>query len=208
MEQWTDEQLIELLRQGDQGAYRQLVERHRNYVYTLIYRMVEHRETAEDLAQEVFIKCYRSIHLFRGDAKFTTWLYRMAVNRVADYRRAQRRRPVESVLDRIKEWFGNREDEPEEQAMRTETKEEMQEMLKQLPEKYRMPLYLLHYMQLSYQEISLILAIPVKTVETRLYRGKSMLKQKWMEVHGNDKATSVRTTNPVVSKRSMPDGNS
>ncbi|UQZ83651.1 ECF RNA polymerase sigma-E factor [Paenibacillus konkukensis] len=66
MEQLTDEQLVDQIRQGDEEAYRFLIERHKHYIYTLVYRMVEHRETAEDLTQEIFIKLYRSLVHFRG----------------------------------------------------------------------------------------------------------------------------------------------
>lgn len=66
MEQSTDEQLVDQIRQGDEEAYRLLIERHKGYIYTLVYRMVEHRETAEDLTQDIFIKLYRSLAHFRG----------------------------------------------------------------------------------------------------------------------------------------------
>lgn len=72
MEIMTDEQLVDLVCQGDHEAYRVLIERHKDYIYTLIYRMIEHRETAEDLTQEVFVKLYRSLERFRAESQLKT----------------------------------------------------------------------------------------------------------------------------------------
>lgn len=163
-----------------------LVQRHQTYVYTLILRMVEHPQTAEDLSQEVFLKLYRTLVQYRGEAKFTTWLYRLTVNLVQDYRRSQRRKPLEAMLDKVRNWFGDRAAEPEQQVVRQEEEAHLQAMLASLPDKYRIMMYLYHYRQLSYREIADIMQLPLKTVETRLYRGKTMLKQKWIEVNGNE----------------------
>ncbi|GAA4841533.1 sigma-70 family RNA polymerase sigma factor [Paenibacillus vulneris] len=202
MEQLTDEQLVEQIRQGDEEAYRLLIERHKNYIYTLVYRMVEHRETAEDLTQEIFIKLYRSLVHFRGDAKFTTWVYRLTVNLVTDYRRSQRRRPYEALLDKMKNWFGNRQEEPEAAALQKEEQQTILKLLSELPDKYRLILYLYHYKQLSYQEIAEATQLPMKTIETRLYRGKALLKQKWQEVRNHEQKLSAsgRSSSATISK--------
>jgi RNA polymerase sigma factor (sigma-70 family) len=200
MEQLTDEQLVDLIRQGDDEAYRFLIERHKHYIYTLVYRMVDHRETAEDLTQEVFIKLFRSLSLFRGEAKFTTWLYRLTANLVTDYRRSQKRKPHEAILDKVKGWFGNRQEEPEAVALQREEQHTVQRLLAQLPDKYRLVLYLYHYKQLSYQEIADVTQLPIKSIETRLYRGKALLKQKWQEVRNRDRSTSERQAAATIPK--------
>ncbi|TDF94182.1 RNA polymerase sigma factor [Paenibacillus piri] len=200
MEHLTDEQLVDQIRQGDKEAYRVLVERHSQYIYTLVYRMIEHRETAEDLTQDIFIKLYRSLGQFRGDAKFTTWLYRLTVNLVTDYRRSQRRKPYEAVLDKVKGWFGNRQEEPEAMALQKEEQETVQRILAGLPDKYRLILYLYHFKQLSYQEIAEVTQLPLKTIETRLYRGKALLKQKWQEVRQHEQTSSERSAAAKVFK--------
>jgi RNA polymerase sigma factor (sigma-70 family) len=189
----ADEQLVDLIRQGDEAAYRTLMERYQDYVYTLIYRMVDHRETAEDLTQEVFLKLFRAIERFRGDSLLKTWIYRLTVNLVADYRRSRKRRPYEAILDKVKGWFGDRKEEPEAKALEKEERQTVQDLLAALPYKYKLVLYLYHYKQLTYQEISDVTGLPIKTVETRLYRGKMMLKQKWLEVGGHDWHSSKRS---------------
>ena len=200
MEQLTDEQLIDQIRQGDDEAYRLLIERHKHYIYTLVYRMTQHRETAEDLTQEVFIKLYRSLIYFRGESKFTTWLYRLAANVVTDYHRAQKLRPHQTLVDKLKGWFSSREEEPEAVAIQKEEQHTVQRLLSELPDKYRLILYLYHYKQLSYQEISEVTELPLKTIETRLYRGKALLKQKWQEVRDNEQAASGRSSASTISE--------
>ncbi|OPA74347.1 RNA polymerase subunit sigma-70 [Paenibacillus selenitireducens] len=195
MEQQTDDQIIAEIRQGNQEAYRILVDRHKNYIYNLMYRELGHRETAEDLAQEVFVKLFRYLPHFRGEAKFTTWMYRLAMNTLTDYRRAQKRRPLETIVDSIKSWFSDRvEEEPEERLLMLEEQQEVQLVLGKLKEKYRIVLELYHMQQLSYQEISMVLEVPLRTVETRLYRAKQQFERIWMEVQASDTKVSETTT--------------
>lgn len=195
----TDEQLVLVVQEGNHEAYRLLVERHKNYVYTLILRMIGQRETAEDLAQDVFLRMYRSISAFRGESKFTTWLYRLTVNRVTDYRRSQSRRPVFALMDKLKNWLSDRTEEPEYLAVKHEEQQLMQKLLSELPDKYRIILYLFHYKQLTYQEIAQVVELPIKTVETRLYRGKALLREKWLEVNGN---AQIEETDANTSRKS------
>ncbi|MDQ0885611.1 RNA polymerase sigma factor (sigma-70 family) [Paenibacillus sp. V4I9] len=200
MDKMTDEQLIDRVRQGHSDAYRVLVERHKNYIFTLVYRMAPHKETAEDLTQEVFVKLFRSLTHFRGDAKFTTWLYRMTTNLVTDFRRSQKRKPYEALLDKMKGWFTDAREQPEEMAMLKDEQERMQALLSELPDKYRLIMYLFHYKQLSYQEMSEVTGLPMKTLETRLYRGKAMLKEKWLEVNADDSQRSGRHSAHAIPK--------
>ncbi|RTE08412.1 RNA polymerase sigma factor [Paenibacillus whitsoniae] len=198
MEELTDEQLIVQVRQGYAEAYRILIERHQRYIYTLVYRIVGHKETAEDLTQDVFVKLFRSLPNFRGDAKFTTWLYRMTMNLVTDYKRAQKRRPYVALLDKMKGWFGETREQPEEALLRRDEQQRMQDLLAQLPDKYRIVLYLHHYKQLSYHEMSAVTGLPLKTLETRLYRGKALLKRKWLEVNAHERqAARGRAPQPL-----------
>ncbi|MEW9701341.1 RNA polymerase sigma factor [Paenibacillus sp. SI8] len=200
MDNLTDEQLIERVRQGHSDAYRVLVERHKSYIYTLVYRMVEHKETAEDLTQEVFVKLFRSLSNFRGEAKFTTWLYRMTTNLVTDYRRSQKRRPYDALLDKMKGWLSDTREQPEEKLLLKDDQERMQALLSELPDKYRLIMYLFHYKQLTYQEMSVVTGLPVKTLETRLYRGKAMLKEKWLEVNPHEAESAGRRTAHAIPK--------
>ena len=193
MEQLTDEALVEQVRQGCRDAFAELVDRHKRYVLTLVMCRVEQRETAEDLAQEIFIKLYRFLPGFRGECRFTTWLYRLTLNTVSDYNRVNRRQPVMAVIDTVRGWLSEQRDQPEAQAIRQEERETVVKLLRGLPVKYRDILYLSHYRYLSYQEIAELLSLPVKTVETRLYRARKLMKQQWLEVNGLENGSSERT---------------
>lgn len=90
--QFSDELIVSQVQQGNEEAMRILVERHRPFVITCICQTVQDRYLAEDIAQEVFVKAYRHIHSFRGDSKFTTWLYRLTKNQMIDILRKKRRK--------------------------------------------------------------------------------------------------------------------
>ncbi|MNI79025.1 ECF RNA polymerase sigma factor SigW [compost metagenome] len=104
------------------------------------------------------------------------------------------------VMDTIKSWFAEAGEGPEEQAIMREERETVAGILHNLPDKYREILYLYHYRQMSYSEIALLLEVPVKTVETRLYRGKKLLKEQWLEVNGHEFDPSERPHSGAVSK--------
>ncbi|WP_246066916.1 RNA polymerase sigma factor [Paenibacillus koleovorans] len=187
----TDEQLTVKAGAGDKEAFRELVERHKSYIFTLLLQMIGHREAAEDLAQDVFLKLYRSLGHYRAESKFTTWLYRIAANTATDYKRAKARHPLSRLLERLGRELKVRpaahgEHDPARQAVAKEGQELMLRLLGELPDKYKLILFLYHYRQLAVQEIAEIAEIPVKTVETRLYRGKALLKQKWMEANPHE----------------------
>lgn len=183
----TDEQLIEsIARGGDSGLFRVLVERYQSYVFTFMYRSIGDRGAAEDLAQETFIAVYRSIGAFRGEAKFSTWMYRIAANVLQDELRRRKRRKFPLLWARraseqeIEEAAGP-DDGPEPSFLRSEERETVGKLFTLLPEKYRTILTFYYFNRLSTSEISAVLGLPVKTVETRLARGRQRLKQLWTE---------------------------
>ncbi|MFK7694398.1 RNA polymerase sigma factor [Paenibacillus sp. HJGM_3] len=187
----SDEQLALQAGRGDPLAFRELVERHKSYIFTLLIQLIGHRETAEDLAQEVFLKLYRSLPQFRAEAKFTTWLYRIAANTAVDYKRANSRNPLLKLLrlgrDPTAMPTANPVDEdPERSAVAKEAQALMQRLVGGLPDKYKLILFLYHYRQLSVQEIAAIAGLPVKTVETRLYRGRALLRDRWKEANPHE----------------------
>jgi RNA polymerase sigma factor (sigma-70 family) len=187
----TDERLAVLAGGGDLPAFRELVERHKSYIFTLLFQMIGHRETAEDISQEVFLKLHRSLGQYRAEAKFTTWLYRIAANAAADYKRSKAHNPILKLLRLGKDptvipTTTPTDEDPERHLIEKEGQALIQKLIGALPEKYKLILFLYHYRQLSAQEISIIAGLPVKTVETRLYRGKALLKDKWMEANPNE----------------------
>lgn len=197
----TDELLIHKTIQGETGSFGELVNRYQHQVYNLALRMSGHREDARDITQEAFIKAFNALPAFRFDAGFKTWLYRIASNACLDYLRKRNKDSVRRI-DRPPEEEGTDPLEripaggpgPEESAIRRESREAVKRALARLPDSYRLPLVMHHYQGLSYREVSIILEIPEKTVATRLYRAKNMLKEYLTggdsgEMHAGEKKT-------------------
>jgi RNA polymerase sigma-70 factor (ECF subfamily) len=179
----TDELLVYKTIQGNTGAYSLLVERYQHQIYDLAYRMVHHQEDARDISQEIFIKAFRSLDKFRQESKFSTWLYKIATNHCLDFLRKSKREKDHLTPKNLAEsddpveipsgsWAN-----PEQQLLQQEKLAMLQKALGELPENYRLPLLMQHYRQLSYQDIAEIMDIPIKTVATRIYRAKNMLKE-------------------------------
>lgn len=177
-----DKILVDQAMAGDLTGFETLVSRHQGKVYSFIYRMVMSKEDASDLTQEVFLQVFRSLSSFKGEAKFSTWLYRIAANKSLDYlRRVKNNKPPESLETRLEmtgSMTGSMSTNPEQIYLQEERVRRIRKMIADLPDRYRAALILFHYENLSYQQIAEALEVPVKTVATRLYRAKLILKEK------------------------------
>ena len=166
---------------GDAEAFEPLVEENRTKVYRLALRIMKNEADAEDAAQEAFLKAYTSLGSFRGDSRFSVWLYRMTNNICIDMlRRASRAQtvPLQSEDDDGEETEIVLPDErysPERLAERASDAEEVRKALASLPEDCRQILALRESAQLSYDEISSALSIEVGTVKSRLNRARKKL---------------------------------
>lgn len=171
----SDEILVSLFQAGDQQVFRVLVERYQERVRNLLYAIFHERETADDLAQEVFIKAFEALGRFRFESSFYTWLYRIAVNRGRDELRKRK----------VRRFFSFQSLDESESDVRekitvhpgdTEIQELVASGLKALPEKFRVPIILKDIDGLSYEEIAEVLQCEIGTVKSRLSRGRSMLR--------------------------------
>ena len=177
MNEWDDDELIRRISSKDANAFKQLVERHKVFVYNICYNLIGNFQQAEETAQDVFFQVYRSAGSFRFKSKVTTWIYRMAVHRSLNVIRHNKR------FQRIK----NLSDLEEDESMRDEPsilmeKKELKALLKaavdSLPEKLRTVFILNKYENLSSREIGEILGISVNSVEVRIHRAKTSLQKK------------------------------
>lgn len=161
---------------GDSSAYQPLVERYRHLVYTTVVKIVRDEHTARDVAQEAFWQAYRSLNNFRGEAAFSSWLVRIAVNKALDFTRRQRR-SRELPLEQSVELADCPAPGPEEQVVEREMAAELLEHVERLPEIYRQVVrqHFIHY--LSYKEIARREGVSVKTVASRIHRAKTMLRR-------------------------------
>ncbi|HEY3249460.1 MAG TPA: sigma-70 family RNA polymerase sigma factor [bacterium] len=165
--------LIAASRRGDAAAYDQLVGTYQDRVYQIAYRVTGNPEDAWDAAQEAFLKAYRSLAAFRGDAAFSTWLHRIAVNAALDI---VRRRPPQTPdsLDAVAAIPTEGQDR---ELERRELQRRIHQAIAALPPDQRVAVALRDVQGLSYGEIASVLQVPVGTVRSRLSRAREALRQ-------------------------------
>ena len=166
--------LISRARGGDREAFGALVEQYRDNVYRLAYRMCGNAYDADEAAQEAFVAAWRALPNFRGDAKFSTWLYRLTANAAIDVMRREKRH--QTVGDGEMVDLADDADSPQETVERTEQQEAVQKALATLSEEYREVLLLRYMEELDYAEIAEVLQLPSGTVKSRINRAKAALK--------------------------------
>lgn len=179
---------IKQVLKGDQSAYGEIVEIYKDKVFQLCYRILGNRHEAEDMAQEAFIRAYINIASFNIDLKFSTWLYRIATNLCID--RIRKKKPdyyldaEVSGTDGLTMYSQIASDTtlPEDEVESLELQETIQREITKLPEKYRSVIVLKYIEELSLNEISEILDIPLGTVKTRIHRGREALRHQLRNV--------------------------
>ncbi len=163
-----DQELIRRFRQGDRDAFVALMARHETKVYNLAYRMLGRAEDASDATQEAFLSCFRHLGSFRGDAAFSTWLHRIAVNACFDL---IRRRPAATSLDQEITEPAAVPDHAEQAAAAAD----VHRALLAIPPDFRAVLILHELQDVPVEEIASALDVPVGTVKSRLHRGRVAL---------------------------------
>ena len=177
MQQHSDEQLAWRARNGDHAAFEILVERYQKQIFALAYRLGGDYDEARDMAQESFIHIYQELSRFDVSRRFFPWMYRVAHNTCLNMLRKKPREitPLDHVVDLAS--ASDAEGNPPEAYARLEQSEAVNAALQALPEQYRLPRVLKYLEGMSYQQISESLDLPVTTIETRLFRGRNMLKK-------------------------------
>jgi RNA polymerase sigma-70 factor (ECF subfamily) len=179
----TDSTLINQAKSGDAQAYDKLLNKYRNSVYNLVYRMVRDIEEAEDLTQEAFIKAFNSLAQFNEDYAFSTWLYKIATNNCIDFFRKRKLqtlsldKPIQYKDSEIHQEIPDPELNPEKSILASERSSIIREAIETLPEKYYTAIVLRHTEEKSYEEISEILRLPIGTVKARIFRAREMLNK-------------------------------
>lgn len=175
--------LIERLKQGDESAFKEVVESSQGLVYNTALGIVQNPEDAEDVTQEVFVQLYESIRSFKGESKLTTWLYRITVSKAMDHLRRKKRKKRFAFVQSL---FGANEelvhDPPDfvHPGVSLDNKEKAKELFKAielLPEKQKIAFTLNRIEGLSYQEISDIMKLTVASVESLLHRARKNLRK-------------------------------
>jgi RNA polymerase sigma-70 factor (ECF subfamily) len=176
-----DEELVARSRAGDVESFNQLIVRWERPIYALAYRMLGREEDARDVCQDTFLRAYRALPGFKGQAKFSSWIYRIALNLCRDWIRRQRRNPVSQMPEDV---------DPGEIAAAAGTTESIEDLVARrelgalvgeamgaLSEEQRTAIILEEYHGMTFQEIADMQGCPLSTVKTRLYQGLSQLRR-------------------------------
>jgi RNA polymerase sigma-70 factor (ECF subfamily) len=174
--------LVEQSKQGDEEAFGVLVKKYKTKVFNLAYSFTRDRETADDLAQEVFIKVYYALEKFKFQSGFGTWVYRIAVNHFKDYLRKhakERHLSIDALGREVPSSLSEDEIKKKEKAQETaDRKKLLYQALRSLPEKHQFILTLRDIQGHSYEEIAGILKLSAGTVDSRLHRARKILRKK------------------------------
>ena len=173
MEPERERALVDRCRREEPGAFEELVNQYKNLVFALIARTVSDRSRAEDLAQDVFLRIHRGLPYFRGDARLSTWIYRIVINVCTQDKGSARpavslddpdaRVATPSTIDRR---FGD-----------LELRDRLEKAIQQLPVQYRL-LIAAHYLEgVQYEDLAEAMSLPLGTVKTQLHRAKRQLRQ-------------------------------
>jgi len=178
----SDEDIIRKVRAGDPRAYARLVDTHKNQAFTLAVRLLGGREEAEELVQDAFVRAFNNLGAFRGDARFSTWFYRILYNLCMT--RVTRRRGKTEHLEVDDEILLDNilvdHDGPSihEQLEGAELQEIIAGEIERLPAKFRSVITLFYVQEMSYEEMVDVLGIPAGTVKTNLFRARNLLKKR------------------------------
>jgi RNA polymerase sigma-70 factor (ECF subfamily) len=173
-----------LARKGDQRAFAELVELYKDKIFHLAYRMLNNRHEAEDVVQDTFLRVYKNLERYDENQKFSTWIYRIGTNLCID--RLRKRKPTYSLDAEMNDQEGidgyamipSEDRTPETEYMLSETQQMIRQAIDSLPAKYKTVMVLRYMQELSLQEISDVLDMPVTTIKTRVHRGREFLRKK------------------------------
>ncbi len=185
--QILDTNITDRLKKREEAAFRELIEEYGQLVFRTCMGILHDRQDADDVTQEVFIEVFRSVDRFRADARISTWLYRIALNKSLNYLRDNRRHR-DSLVSREATAAGLSAavsgEGPLETLQAKERKEILERTLSSLPEKQKKAFVLSKYEDLSYKQISEVMKLSVSSVESLIFRAKKNLQKKLLDCYG------------------------
>src|SRR5579875_791372 len=173
-----DALLVAASKRGDQEAFALLVQRYQRRVFNLVFGMVQQYEEATEITQEAFLAAWQGLPTFRGEARFATWLYRIAYNCALRQLEVRKRDKALQTALQAEHALEDEQSEAEMQLAARDRQELVQEQLSHLPAKYRIVLILRHLQDMTYEEMAQILTMPVGTIKTHLFRARNLLKER------------------------------
>lgn len=186
----ADHELVRHARTGDADAFEELVRRHAGTIYRLLVRLLGDPTAAEDVAQETFIAAWRSLPRFRGEAKFSTWLFRIAMNKGNSFIGREARRctlPLDEIVDQVPDLGAV----PSELVEAAELEAELERLIAELPPPYRAAVVLRDIEGLANEEAAAVLGIGVRNFKSRLHRGRMVLRRRLEDVAAKSDAPAL-----------------
>jgi RNA polymerase sigma-70 factor (ECF subfamily) len=178
---WTDEELVARSIGGDADSFGELIRRWERPIFALAYRTIGREEDARDVCQETFLRAFRALPGFRGQAKFSSWLYRIALNLCRDWIRRERRAPTVQAPEDVDLMDLAAAAAPyesvEDLVVRKDQTRAVERAMALLPDEQRTAIVLKEYHDLTFQEIADLVGCPLSTVKTRLYQGLTVLRR-------------------------------
>ncbi len=171
----TDQHLIDRTLEGDTRAFSSLVEKYQGYVFTIVLRMVKVREEAEEVSQDTFIKAFESLSGFRGESKFSSWLYSIAYRKALDRIRKNKRYKASELLEEITESDEGVYENALQQLEDKERKEKIQQCIMQLPEVDAALITLYYFEEQSVKEMVAITKLSEDNIKVKLHRSRKKL---------------------------------
>jgi RNA polymerase sigma-70 factor (ECF subfamily) len=177
----NDFALVERAKEGNQKAYAELMQRYKDSIYFMVLKMVNNKDDAMDITVTTFAKAFENLEKYRPDYAFSTWLFRIATNGSIDFIRKKKLQTTsidglnfEGSEDRV---FEIKSDglNPEETSIKKQQTEQLKEIIDKLPPRYKTLIILRYFEELSYEEISEQLDLPLGTVKAQLFRGRDLL---------------------------------
>jgi RNA polymerase sigma-70 factor (ECF subfamily) len=172
-----DSQLLSKCLSGHTEAYGALVEKYGARIVNLAYQMTGDRHQAEDVAQEAFVRAYKALPRFQRKAKFSSWLYQIALNLCKDHLKARSRHAKSADEEHLANVDADPRDEAPRQIVEAELSDKMRQAIQALPLLYRESFVLRHLQGLDYADVAAITEVPADTVRVRAYRAREMLRQ-------------------------------
>ncbi|MEO7021496.1 MAG: sigma-70 family RNA polymerase sigma factor [Ktedonobacteraceae bacterium] len=188
-----DVQLVTASKNGDQDAFSLLVQHYQRRVFNLVLRMLQDYEEASEITQEAFLAAWQGLPSFRGEARFSTWLYRIAYNcalKQLDLRKRERSLQQALQAEHMLASTGDEQKTAHLEAL--DSQELVQEHLSQLPAKYRIVLVLRHLQDMTYEEMAEVLTMPIGTIKTHLFRARNLLKERLQAFEHGQRQTRTR----------------
>jgi len=182
----TEEELISLIRKGDSRSYRCLVESHKNHAYTLSFRIVGNHEDAQEVTQDAFIKAFNNISSFKGEAKFSTWLYRIVFNTAIN----RKRRKKLPEMDIEKAHFVFDADGSHNNLQRQERKRWLDQALSNLSEDDSFLITLYYFQELTLEEIEKVTGFAPSLLKVKIFRARKKLAE-WLHKNLKEEVTSL-----------------